>query len=128
MTDTLKHVRGMGFDATVMDREEHPDFPCHFHKLGGDTASLPCPEEPFIFVSLSDIEEGVSMCRKHYARFVFDMMESLEAFILEGEVSDSDLPPEEEDGVLGRKDQSIITKGGFYETFMRAKRKQLGAN
>lgn len=128
MAETLKHVKGVGFDATVMDRDEHPDFPCEFHKLNEDSTPLPCPEEPFIFVSLSGTEEGLSMCRKHYTRFVFDMMEGLEAFILEEEISDTDMPPDEEDGMLARKGASVITKGGFYETFMRVKREQLGAN
>lgn len=124
----IKHVKGMGFDATIMDTEEHPDFPCEFHKLGEEIAPMPCPEEPFVFISLTGIEEGLSMCRKHYGRFVFDLMETLEAFILAEEVSDLDLPPEEEDGILAIKDKSAITRSGFYETFMNVKRELQGAN
>ena len=68
------------------------------------------------------------MCRKHYARFVFDLVDTLEAFIVTEEVSDLDMPPEEEDGILAIKDKSAITKSGFYEAIMLAKRELQGAN
>ena len=119
----IKHVKGLGFDATIMDRDEHADFPCDFHKLGEEIAPMPCPEEPFVFVSLTGIEEGLSMCRKHYARFVFDLMETLDVF----DLSETDMPPKEEDGVIMKED-SAVTMSGFYELFMRIKREKSGAN
>lgn len=122
MTDIIR-LTGLGFDISRMDPSDFAEFPCDFHKLGEEVSPMPCPEEPFIFVSLSGIEEGLSMCRKHFARFVFDMLDVLEVF----KVEDTDLPPEEEDGKMVKADQAI-TKSAFYETFMRIKREMQGAN
>ena len=122
-TDT-KHMRGMGFDITRMDVSEHPEFPCHFHKLDEELSPMSCPETPHLFVSLLDTDEGLSMCRKHFTRFVFDMMNTLEVFELDGA---DIMPPEAEDGWM-TKDGDVITMSAFYETFMRVKREKYGAN
>lgn len=123
MTEEIKSLTGMGFNMTRMEPDEHADFPCDHYKLDEEISPMPCPEEPFVFISINGMDEGMSMCRKHFARFAFDMMDTLEIF----EVKDTDLPPKEEDGRMV-KDNSAITKSAFYETFMRVKHEKFGAN
>ena len=122
MTD-IKRLTGLGFDISRMDPSDFAEFPCDFYKLGEEVSPMPCPEEPFVFVSINRMDEGMCMCRKHFARFVFDTMELLDVFTVE----DTDLPPQEEDGMLVKEDQAI-TKSAFYETFMRVKHEKFGAN
>ena len=123
MSNEIKRFTGMGFDITRLEPDEYADFPCNCYKLGEEISPIPCPEESFVFISINRMDEGMSLCRKHFTRFAFDMMEVLDVFGVE----ETDLPPEEEDGMVV-KDGQAITRRAFYEIFMRVKHEKFGEN
>jgi hypothetical protein len=120
MSKEIKGVTGLGFDLSLLPIDEHADFPCDLHKLKEETSPLPCPEEPYVFLELNKMGEGVSMCRKHYTQFMFDLMDVFDIF----EDVDS-YPDSPREGMIVMGDNAI-TRDGFYETVMRMKEE--GAN
>jgi hypothetical protein len=66
--------------------------------------------------------EGVSMCRKHYTQFMFDLMDAFDIF------EDVDSYEDSSDERMVVMGNSAITRNGFYETVMRLKQQTEGAN
>jgi hypothetical protein len=64
----------------------------------------------------------ITMCRKHYAQFMVDMVEGFDLF----DVEDSDLPTSGNEMV--NKEGNMITKNAFLEVFRRVKAEKQGAS
>ena len=124
MDSEIKHIRGLGFEVTVLEPSEHAEYPCDFHKLDGEVTALPCPEEPHVFMALGGLETGIAMCRKHYVRLVFDVLDTLEFL----DIEDTEIPPEGETSRGLTKDNELITMDAFRELVMLTKRTISGAN
>jgi hypothetical protein len=122
MSEEIKAVTGLGFDLSRLPIDEHASFPCDLHKLKEETLPLPCPEEPYVFLELNRMGEGVSMCRKHYTQFMFDLMDAFDIF------EDVDSYEDSSDERMVVMGNSAITRNGFYETVMRLKQQTEGAN
>jgi hypothetical protein len=122
MGKEIKEITGLGFDISIIPTDEHVRFPCDFHKLKEETSPLPCPEEPYLFLELNRMGEGISMCRKHYTQFMFDMMDAFDVF------EDTDTYADSSDEKMVVKGDTAITRNGFYETFMRVKQETEGAS
>jgi hypothetical protein len=122
MSEEIKAVTGLGFDLSIIPIDERANFPCDLHKLKEEILPLPCPEESYLFLELNHMGEGVSMCRKHYTQFMFDLMDAFDIFEDDDSYEDA---PDEKMIVMG---DTAITRNGFYESVMRMKQQMEGAN
>lgn len=114
MDQDIRAITGLGFSISQMEPDEHEIFPCEFHKLDEERDSHPCPETPYVFVTLGEDEGGLSYCKRHFALFAADMAEAIGLLAPD----DEGLPPEPK---LMIKGGSALTYPAFIEAFMTAK-------
>ena len=121
MTQEINSILGLGFELCRVAPDA--DFPCSFHKIQeGDETPVRCSDTPYVYLTLMQQDGDITMCRKHYAQFMVDMVEGFDIF----DVEDSDLPADGSQMV--NKEGSMITKSAFLEVFRRIKAEKQGAN
>jgi hypothetical protein len=123
MTKEISSLLGLGFELCRVEPDD--GLPCSFHKIQEDEdneAPVRCSDTPYVYLSLTQQDGEITMCRKHYAQLMVDMMGGFDIF----DVEDSDLPTSGNHMV--NKEGSMVTKNAFLEIFRRVKAEKLGAD
>ena len=120
MTTEIDSILGLGFELCRVKPDD--GFPCSFHKIQEDDgAPVRCSDTPYVYLTLMQQDGDITMCRKHYAQFMVDMMEGFDIF----DVEDSDLPTSGNHMV--NKEGNMITNNAYLEVFRRIKAEKQGA-
>lgn len=121
MSDEIKSFSGLGFNISVVDEDERPEYACSFHKLDEDRDPYDCAETPFVFVGLDVGDEGLAMCKRHFSLFVSDMLVAISTFQkAAGGIAD--------EPKMFIKEGGVLTYPAFIEMFMDAKENTNGGN
>lgn len=114
MAEDIKAFTGLGFSIYEIYPEDRAEYPCSMHKLDEEREAHRCPEEPFAFMAFDIADEGICMCKRHFALFASDMLSAIEIF---GDKTGGVADPSE----TMKREDTILTYPAMIELIMDTK-------